>query len=156
MRPFSWKCYFTAWIFGWVVAIYLPSALLALTGLSPLAAGRSFTSATFEIADEVAPAAKIGFAVGLGLLLLAVRRVKLARPAAVAADMLLAGLAMSLALALLPADWSRGFGIGMTGSRFAPGATAIYLLGAVFAGLVLSLAESRCLAHRKPAAPRAT
>jgi hypothetical protein len=152
-RVISPKCFFAAWIFGWVVAIYLPSALFALTGLSPLAEGRGFFAATFAIADEVAPAAKIGFAVLLGLLLFATRKARLRRAAIIAADMLFACAAMFLVLALLPAAWSRGFGVGMVGVRFMQDVTLIYLAGAALAGLVFSLSEARCRGRRMRSEP---
>ena len=144
-RQTSLKCFFIAWIFGWATAIYLPSAVIAATRLSPLAEGRSFPAATFAVADEVAPFAKIGFALALGLFMFGARRILPARGmAAVLADAALAAGAMLLTLALLPADWSRGFGIGLTGERFAPAATAIYLLGALVAGVQFSVSEARC------------
>ncbi|MGZ8311050.1 MAG: hypothetical protein ACXWUR_03205 [Allosphingosinicella sp.] len=134
-----------AWIFGWATAIYLPSALIALAGLSPEAAGKSFLAGIFAVADEVAPAAKIGFAILFaGSVLLAGRLAGVRGRAAVAADMLAAVLAMLLVLALLPPPWSRGFGIGLTGARFAPQATMIYLAGALLAGLVFSLSAAKC------------
>jgi hypothetical protein len=148
-RP-SLKCLFVAWIFGWVVAIYLPSALVALADLSPLAEGRSLPAATFAVADEVAPAAKIGFALLLGLLAIAVRRLSLRRPLEFAADVAAACLAMFLMLALLPREWSRGFGIGLTGERFQSEALAIYLVGAVFSGLVFSISHRRCQRRNRP------
>lgn len=144
-RPASLKCVFIAWIFGWVTAIYLPSALIAALGLSPLAEGRSLPAATFAVADEVAPFAKIGFAIAFALFMVTARKLLRARGfAALLADAVLAAAAMLLTLAALPADWSRGFGIGLTGERFAPDVTAIYLLGAVLAGLVFAIAEARC------------
>ena len=150
-RSTSLKCFFAAWIFGWVIAIYVPSLLLAATELSPLAQGRGLPAAILAVADEAAPAAKIGFAVLMGLFLFVARRlIRIQGAAAVAADTMLALLAMLLMLALLPADWSRGFGIGMTGTRFAPAVTLIYLAGAGLAGLVFSLSEARCLRRTIP------
>lgn len=144
-RPPSLKCFFIAWIFGWVTAIYLPSGVIAALGLSPLAEGRGLPAATFAVADEVAPFAKIGFAIAFGLFMIGARRLLRVRGlAAILADAALAAAAMLLTLAVLPADWSRGFGIGLTGERFAPDVTAIYLLGAVLAGILFSISESRC------------
>ena len=155
-RPISLKCFFTAWIFGWVVAIYVPSALIALSGISPLSAGKSFFGALLAVADEVAAAAKIGFAALLALMLFGARKAAPPRRrVAVAADMVLACLAMLATLLLLPAEWSRGFGIGITGARFDRDATLIYLAGAALAGLSFSLAEARCLAAVGTREPRA-
>ena len=144
-RSTSLKCFFSAWIFAWVIAIFVPSILIAWTGLSPLPRDRGLPAAILAVADETAPAAKIGFALLTGLFLFLARKAIRAQSAvATAADMVLAALAMLLMLALLPAEWSRGFGIGMTGTRFAPAATLIYLAGAGFAGLAFSLSEARC------------
>jgi hypothetical protein len=60
MSPIRPKCFFIALIAAWGAAIFLPSLIVAAAGLSRLAAGRSLSAATIEVADEVAPAAKIG------------------------------------------------------------------------------------------------
>ena len=144
-RKIPLKCLFAAWIFAWVTAIYLPSALIATTGLSPLAEGRGLLAGTFAVADEVSPAAKIGFALLFVGLAFAARRLAAPRAAAaVALDMLAGALAILAMLALLPADWSRGFGIGLSGSRFAPVPTAIYLTSALLSGLVFAFSAGRC------------
>jgi hypothetical protein len=142
-------CFFVAWIFAWVTAIYLPSALIAATHLSPLAEGRNLAAATFAVADEVAPLAKIGFALIFAAFVVGARKLPRAQGLAAAViDALSAVAAMVLTLALLPPDWSRGFGVGLTGSRFAPEATAIYLLCAFFAGILFSVSERRCAGRR--------
>ncbi len=143
------KCFFAAWIFGWVTAIYVPSALIALTELSPFAAGKGLPSAAFAVADEVAPAAKLGFAVVFATFMLITRRL-LAVQAYVTTilNMLLALSAMLLVIALLPEEWSRGFGVGLAGRRFALLPTMIYAGGALLSGLVFSLSEARCSARQ--------
>ena len=129
---------------AWAVAIYVPSGLVALAGMSPLAEGRSLPAATFAVADEVSPAAKIGYALLLGSLLAAAGRIPLGRPLRIATDVLIACAATLLMLALLPAGWSRGFGIGLGGARFDTAATAVYLAGAALSGFTFSLSEARC------------
>jgi hypothetical protein len=151
MPPIRPKCFLVALIAGWVVAIFLPSAIIAAAGLSPLAAGRNLAAATIEVADEVAPAAKIGFALLFALLLCARRR--WARLPALPADILTGCAAMLAVLALLPLAWSRGIGIGLSGSRFDPALLAIYLLGAALAGLAFHLAEDKCLRRDYPDDP---
>lgn len=147
-RPTTPKCFFAAWIFGWVTAIYVPSALVAATGLSPVAEGKGFLAAIFAVADEVAPAAKIGFAVILAGLMLTARMLKGSRGmTALATDMVLAVVAMLVMLVALPLGWSRGFGIGLTGTRCAFDATMIYFAGALLSGMVFSISEARCLAR---------
>ena len=137
------KCFFAALIFAWATFIFLPSALIALAGLSPPTAGKTFLAATFAIADEVAPAAKIGFALILAALLFAARRL-VRRSPPVILDVALACAAMLVTLALLPASWSRGFGIGLTGVRFALAPLAAYLVGSAFAGLLFNFSEAKC------------
>jgi hypothetical protein len=149
-RPLRPRCFFTAFVLAWAVAVFLPSAMIAATGLSPTAEGASLPRRVFEIADEVAPAAKIGFALLLLGLLLAARRALPPGRAATAADLLAPVAAMAATLALLPPAWSRGFGVGLAGARFDPALTAIYLGGAAAAGLTLVRLETRCLArHRR-------
>lgn len=103
----------------------------------------------FAVADEVAPAAKLGYATLVGVFMFAARRLWTdPGVAAVALDLCFAVVAMLLVLALLPEQWSRGFGIGLTERRFAPELTIIYLAGAFLSGLVFSLSEAKCLAQR--------
>ena len=113
-------------------------------GLAPLALGQSLPAAAWALADEVAPLAKLSYAAILSALLLGVRRLALNKLALIAADAALACVAMMAVLALLPEDWSRGFGIGLTGSRFAAGTTLVYLVGAAFSGFTFSLIEANC------------
>jgi hypothetical protein len=143
-NPVSPKCLFAAWIVGWAVAIYLPSALVALTGLSALTEGRSLPAATIAVADEVAPAAKIGFGLLFALLLFAVRRLNPRGWLMLGADIAAACLASFIVVAFLPREWSRGFGIGLTGERYHLEALAIYLLGAVAAGFAASTSYRKC------------
>ncbi len=151
MQPIRPKCFFVALIAGWVVAIFLPSLIVAAAGLSPLAAGRNLAAATVRVADEVAPAAKIGFALLFAALLYARRRWTAAP--ALPADLLVGCAAMLAVLALLPLAWSRGFGIGLSGRRFDPDLLAIYLVGGALAGLAFHLAERSCLRPDYPDPP---
>jgi len=152
MRTVRPRCFFVAWIFSWVTAIYLPSVLIAIAGLSPLVTGKGLPAGTFAVADEVAPAAKLSFALLVALFMFVARRIAPARRSlAVAADMLLALSAMLLVLAILPEDWSRGFGIGLTGTRFAPALTTIYASGGLLSGLVFSMSEAKCSTRRSSA-----
>lgn len=151
MQPIRPKCFFVALIAAWVVAIFLPSFVVAAAGLSPQAARRNLAAATFAVADEVAPAAKIGFAL-LFAALLYVRRRWTPAPA-LPADMLAGCAAMLAIVASLPAPWSRGFGIGLSGSRFDPVPLAAYLAAGALAGLAFRLAEARCLGRDYPDDP---
>jgi hypothetical protein len=141
---FSPRCLFVALISAWFVAVFVPSAVIALCGLSPLAVGHGFLAATWRVADEVAPFAKIGYAAAFLALLVLARRIPLDRQWDIPIDMVLACLAMLLVLAFLPRTWSRGFGIGLTGTRFSPLPTFIYFVGAVLSGLTFALSEQKC------------
>ena len=93
----------------------------------------------------MAPAAKIGFALILAGFMIAARKLITSSAfAAAVVDVLLALLAMIAILAILPQDWSRGFGIGLTGRRFALNATAAYVAGGLLSGLVFHISEWRC------------
>ena len=148
VRTVTAQCFFGAWIFGWVTAIFVPSALIALAELSPRSSGKGIIIGTFAVADQVSPAAKLGFGTLTAAFMLSARRFVAVRGIfAIALDVLLAVTATLLVLVLLPEQWSRGFGIGLTGTRFAPEATLIYLAGAFLSGLVFSLSEAKCSAR---------
>lgn len=144
------KCFFLALLLAWVVAVFGGSALIAAAGLSPLVAGRSLPSAIWAVADEVAPAAKLGFVIALAPLLLAVDRLAAPRLSPFLA-VLAACAAMLSTLALVPAAYSRGFGIGLTGARFDPVPLLLYLASASVAGVAFSVSSARCRARDYPA-----
>jgi len=144
-RPTSPKCLFIAWILGWATAVYLPSLLIALLSLSPLASGGILLLDTFQVADEVSPAAKLTYAALCGALVMVARMGGAGRGLPVNA--LIGVVSIALVVALLPEHWSRGFGIGLNGVRFDPLPTAIYLVGGLAGGVVFSLSEARCLSR---------
>lgn len=144
-RTLTPKCFFVAWIFGWVMAIYVPSFLITAVGVSPLTTRNNFLSDVFAVADEVAPAAKLAFAIFFASFLILARKFGSARATLV--DMALGAAAMLLVIALIPQGWSRGFGIGLAGTRFAALPTAIYIGGGLLSGFVFSTSEARCRAR---------
>jgi hypothetical protein len=141
--PFRLKCFFLALTLAWVIAIFLSSAVVALAGLSPLAHGKALPQATWAVADEVAPAAKIAFVLILAPLLYGSER-RLRGTRALAANVAAPCAAMLLALLLVPQDWSRGFGIGLSGTRLDPLPLALYLASAAVAGIAFHLSSARC------------
>lgn len=143
----SLKCLFIAWVFAWVTAIYIPSGLIAALSLSPIAKGANLLVDTFEVADETSPAAKLTFAVLFGVVLLASRLGRVRLGALFEAGLGL--LCMLLVVSFLPEHWSRGFGVGLTGSRFELLPTAIYLGGGFLSGIVFSLSEANCARSRR-------
>lgn len=133
------------WIAGWVVAIFLPSVIIAFLGLSEVAApvGTGFGKlpmTTWIVADEVGPFAKLSTgALLLTALLLIVRSRASRMPGLFLAGLTSGFLSVLIPVALLPARFSRGFGIGLTGERFDPVTLPIYLLGGAAAGLVFAI-----------------
>ena len=143
------RCFFPAWIAAWVVAIFLPSAIIAYLGLSPAAAeiGVGFDSifaTTWKVGDDVAPFAKLSFGALLLAQFYAVQRMRLDRIALYVVAIAAGAFAMAFALAFLPAEHSRGFGISLSGVRFDPTLTPIYVLGGALAGAVFAFALQRC------------
>ncbi|MDG2532357.1 hypothetical protein P6144_01750 [Sphingomonas sp. HITSZ_GF] len=142
MRLTGLRCSGPAWLFGWVTAVFLPSLLIAFErrGLEGLP-GHSW-----KVADDVGPFAKLLLG---GLLMLCFWLATRVRVGPLALWAALGGLAaMALSLALIPAGYSRGFGIGLTGARFDPAILPWYAIGAVAAGCVFALALARCRARR--------
>ena len=145
------KCFFTAWVLAWATAVYLPSILIALLSLSPLASGGNLFLDTFEVADEVSPAAKLtfGFLFGASLILARVG----GAGGKLSVNVSIGAASIALVVALLPDYWSRGFGVGLTGARFDLLPTAIYLIGGLASGAVFTLTEIKCLSRGQGRAP---
>ena len=94
------------------------------------------------------PAAKLLLGACLFAAFLLVERSRPTRQSARIALAIAGALAaMLVTIALLPADWSRGFAIGLGGNRFDPSLLAAYVTGAAAAGLSFAMSVSRCLAR---------
>lgn len=142
-RPTTPKCFFVAWVLAWATAVYLPSLAIALLTLSPLPSGGNLFLDTFQVADEVSPAAKLTYAIIFGALVMSARACGARR--GLSLNTLTGVVSIALVVALLPEYWSRGFGIGLNGVRFDPLVTALYLIGGLASGIVFSLSEAKCL-----------
>ena len=144
------RCSGPAWLAGWVTAVFLPSALIAGLGLSEPAAAlgdgfQHLPAATWKVADDVGPAAKLLLGSLLALCFLVSERLASTQAASHYAGNVAAGLlAISSTLYLIPAAYSRGFGVGLTGSRFDSTTFPLYLVGGAAAGLVFTYALIRC------------
>jgi len=143
------KCFFPSWIAAWFVAIFLPSTVIAYLGLSEQAAalGSGFDNilaTTWKVADDVGPFAKLSFGAALLIMLFAVPRARLSEPIFYAVSVVCGVVAMLAALVWLPAEQSRGFGIGLTGARFHRGLMLIYFVGGALAGAAFAFAMRRC------------
>ena len=148
--PGTTKCFLFGWVVGWAAAIYLSCVLVWLSGLAKVVSGARGASAIFAIADAISPWAKLAIGIAMGGALLVRRQLwPLAGRNALAADSIACALAMLLALGLLPHPLSAGFGIGLTGARFAPLATALYIAAAAMGGILANLLEASCLRNRR-------
>lgn len=148
------RCVFVAWILAWATAIYVPSVLIAMMSLSPLATGENLFVDAFQVADEVSPAAKLTFAALFGGMLIALRLGGARRHALVDAG--IGVFSMVLVLAFLPESWSRGFGVGLGGTRFELLLTVIYLGGGALSGVVFRLSEAACARSGRQRRPEAS
>jgi hypothetical protein len=135
---------------AWAVAVFLPSAAIAYLGISESAAeiGMGFNhilSTTWKVADDVGPFAKLMIGTLLALLSVVAFAVtprnSLTRTVACA----FAGvLATVLTLLFIPAQYSRGFGAGLTGVRIDQNTLPIYALCGLISGVVLRVVHQRC------------
>jgi hypothetical protein len=140
--------------------VFASSALIVVRGV-PNAMTRSGVghpgplAATWRVADEMGPAAKLLLvALFAALLWLGERRswarTPRHRPApwrSYAVNGALGAAAMALALALVPAALSRGFGVGLTGARFDPAVLPLYLVSGVLGAAAYTASVTRCRAR---------
>lgn len=124
---------------AWVTMIFGTSALIALFRLSPREreSGHGFLRSVFEVADEMAPLAKLLL---IALFAAAVTLGARAGGTTVvrrhAINIVLGIGAMLLTLLIIPAHLSRGFGVGLTGARMDRAVLPVYLAGAVLGAIV--------------------
>jgi len=155
------RCWLPALLAGWVTMVFVSSALIVLRGvpnaMTRAGVGRpGLIAATLRVADEMAPAAKLMLVVLFAALLWFGERwrrpdrTRHAPPSwpAYAVNIVLGIAAMVLTLALVPADFSRGFGIGLTGARFDPAVLPLYFLSTALAAVAYTVSLSRCRARR--------
>lgn len=137
------RCLLPAWLFGWVTAIFLPGAVLALTYLGvPLS---RLPEAVWRMGDDIGPVAKLMLGALLFIGFLAVdRRGITGQFSHLLASVAGAAIAMLATIALVPPSYSRGFALGLTGTRFDLATLPAYLIGAVLAGVVFSWSIRRC------------
>jgi hypothetical protein len=144
---------------GWVTMIFVSSALIVLSGvpnaMTRAGVGRPGSiAATLRVADEMAPAAKLLFVALFALLLWlgelsrrTVAPVPSPRLSMYALNIASGAAAITLTLALVPAAFSRGFGVGLTGSRFDPGLLLLYLVSSALSAVAYTVSLTRCRAR---------
>ncbi|MXP27480.1 hypothetical protein GRI58_01420 [Porphyrobacter algicida] len=148
--PGTLKCFLFGWVIAWAAAIYLSCAFIWLGGIARVVSGARGAGAIFAIADAVSPWAKLAIGIAMGTALILRRRLwPMAGRNALAADGTACVLAMLLTLGLLPSPWSAGFGVGLTGARFTPLATALYIAAAAIGGILATMFEANCLNNRR-------
>ncbi|MBO2010733.1 hypothetical protein [Hymenobacter negativus] len=130
-----------ALLVAWITLVFGTSALLVLfsplhfTPYSPQVLVNFFRT-IWEVADEVGPVVKLTLILLFTLLVGTSEKLLKPRIAnAYAARALVAVLATVTVLGALPAAYSRGFGIGLTETRFDERTLWLYLLGAVLSGV---------------------
>lgn len=148
--PTPSRCFLGAWVAAWITAVFLPSAAIAYLGISPAAAiiGIGFDrlpASTWKVADDVGPAVKlmIGGLLLVGFLGLG-RFDQLKRAVRLAASIVVGLIAVAATISLIPSSFSRGFARALTGTRFDPSITSIYLTGGALAGVIFAVALGRC------------
>jgi hypothetical protein len=146
----SLRCTLTALLWAWVTMVFATSALVALLvapndTITAIVAERGPVGATVRLADEMGPAVKLLLIAVFALLVLLGERVA-ARPVAAryALNAALGAAAMLLVLAVVPASFSRGFGVGLTGQRFHASLLPIYLTCGALAGLAFTHSATVC------------
>ncbi|WP_080238968.1 hypothetical protein [Spirosoma rigui] len=140
---------------AWITMIFGTSALLYLA--SPINFRTysenqllNFFYSTWEIADEVGPVVKLSIIALFALLVsIADRLVSHKTWIRYGVSAGLAVLTTVVVLGFLPENYSRGFGIGLTGSRFDHQTLRVYLIGSILGGLVYTYALQR---HQKRSA----
>lgn len=94
----------------------------------------------WEIGDAMGPVVKILYILIFGLLVFAFRKIiEKGRTLSYILAIVFAMMSATLVLAFLPFGFSRGYGIGLTGSRFDSIMTPIYLLGAFLSAIAFSV-----------------
>lgn len=107
----------------------------------------NFLIQIWEVADEMGPAVKIAIILLFAIGIFSCRKF-LANSNFIFASIisvLFAIVSVFLVLAFLPAEYSRGFGIGLTGTRFDERVIIFYLIGAFAGGLVFTYTYYRLL-----------
>lgn len=144
------RCTAVALLWAWIAMVFGSSALLVLAGVAGGPGGarglQGVLAATWRVADEVGPAAKILLIATFAALVLAAERLMGRRGAGwrYAVNIGLGAAGTLLTLALIPAGLSRGFGIGLTGARLDPSTLPFYLAGGVLGAVAFTASAARC------------
>lgn len=105
----------------------------------------NFLLQTWAVADEMGPAVKISIILLFAICIFTYRKFSAKNNFILSSiiSAFFATVSVLLVLAFLPAEYSRGFGIGLTGTRFDEQVIVFYLIGAVAGGLAFSYTDYR-------------
>ena len=145
------RCTLAALLAAWVTMVFGTSLLMAAFGPGPGPTTlQELGRAVWKGADDIGPAVKLLLIVLFALQQLGGRRrdPKLGSERSLLAGGILGAFAMLYTVALIPRSYSRGFGVGLTGSRFDLAVLPIYLCAGVLGGVVFTLSRERCRASR--------
>lgn len=145
------RCTLTALLAAWVTMVFGASLLVAAFGPGPGPTSlQDLARVVWKGADDMGPAVKLLLIVLFALQQLGGRRrdPKLGSERSLVAGGVLGAFAMLYTLALIPASYSRGFGVGLTGKRFDLAVMPIYLVAGALGGVVFILSRARCRASR--------
>lgn len=149
------RCWMLALLSGWVTVVFTSSVLIVLRDVPNAMTRAGFGSpgwiaASWRVADEMAPSAKLLLVAILAMLLWLSEQWLPARMAdaqtwqSFLRNIGIGWVSMILTLALVPADLSRGFGVGLSGTRFDPVVLPLYLVSAALGAIVYTVSVGRC------------
>lgn len=143
------RCFWTAWIVAWAVAVFAPSLVIAYLGLSDAAAAlgtglHRLPASTWKVADDVGPAVKLTMGGLLLVAFLGLDRLQVSPIARTVVSISLGIAAVAITIAFIPTTFSRGFAVALTVTRFDPLLTAIYCAGGALAGVSFVFGFDRC------------
>lgn len=146
------RCTLTALLAAWVTMVFGASLLMAAfrPGPAPIETVQDLARVVWQGADDIGPAVKLLLIVLFAVQMLGGRRRNPPRDGnRIDLNALLGAMAMLYTIALIPESYSRGFGVGLTGRRFDPAVTAIYLLAGALGGIVFTVSRARCRSRQK-------
>jgi hypothetical protein len=145
------RCTLTALLAAWVTMVFGASLLIAAFGPGPGPSTlQELGRAVWKGADDMGPAVKLLLIVLFALQLLGGRRRRDPERTekSLVAGGILGAFAMLYTVALIPRSYSRGFAVGLTGTRFDLAILPLYLCAGAVGGIVFTLSRAKCRAAR--------
>lgn len=130
-------------LFSWVAIVFGTSMLIAAFAPIPIKQYQAqpvlnYLQQCWEIADEMGPVVKLSIIALFSVLIYLFKNYTLRHHNLLAyvTAVVIAISTILIVLAFLPASYSRGYGIGLTGTRFDMAMLPYYLSGALLGGIV--------------------